>query len=62
MEEDYHKRMTAMKADEAFMKWIAEYLPDWEQEYSGDIFAMHDAFNAGRDAQRDDDHVNSDHE
>ncbi len=44
---NYAARMAEMKADEAFMKWLAAYLPEWSCVYSGVVFALHDAFKEG---------------
>lgn len=59
---NFDAREAAMRADEDFMRWLQSYFDGWESEYIGAILGMHDAFNAGRAAQRLDDHVNSDHE
>lgn len=31
-----------------FLDWLMKFLPDWEHEYSGDIYGLFRAFEAGR--------------
>jgi len=50
------------KSDAAFMAWLKGVFPEWESEYSGHIRDMYDAWEAGRQHQRDEDRLNSDHE
>jgi hypothetical protein len=34
-----------------FLAWLNEFLPDWESEYSGDIYGMYKAWEAGKKCQ-----------
>ena len=46
--DNWQSRLDAMNADAAFMRWLADYLPDHDLEYSGDLLGMYDAWRAGR--------------
>lgn len=35
-----------------FKEWLTSYLPDYEDEYSGTLAGMEDAWNAALDAAR----------
>lgn len=37
-----------MKADKWFMAWLEHYLPNWEDEYSGDLRGLYAAWLAGK--------------
>lgn len=52
-EKEWSERLTEMEADEEFMKWLREYEPDYENEYSGDLLGLYDAFIAGRKCEAD---------
>ena len=55
--------LEAMLADAEFLAWLEkDFGPDWRLEYSGDLVWVHAAWLAGREAQRAEDHANSDHE
>ena len=41
--------LKAMYADVDFMAWLKKTEPDYDFEYSGNLLARWDAFNAGRE-------------
>jgi hypothetical protein len=45
---DWQKNMDTMYADTEFMLWLDKDFPDHYCEYSGNLLARYDAFNAGK--------------
>lgn len=34
-----------------FLKWLNEFLPDWQDEYTGTIYGLYMAWEAGKKCQ-----------
>lgn len=45
---NWERNWAAMMADAPFIAWLGKYDPHWEDTYSGDLLALHDAWVAGR--------------
>lgn len=41
-----------VRANPEFLRWVESWLGDWESEYSGEIYGLLRAFEAGRDVGR----------
>lgn len=46
--DEWDARVKAMEADVAFMRWLADYNPEFSLEYSGDLLGQYDAWLASR--------------